>query len=270
MGPLFPFHTMILTLLNSVYAWTAGWLAVILGAAACISFYTYVVPFIIQSFLPEQDLKTKYDAEWALVTGASSGIGRALTEKLAAQGLSVVMVALDDALLDEFYLSMSSAYKDSGVSFRKVGVNLGKPGYLQEIADATADIPVQLVFNNAGFVITGLYADVALPAQLANFECNSAAPVKITHLFLNRMLNAGLPGSRSPPRRNRRPCRPPLPRRHPLLLGKHPRPRRHARLPKDRIPAHNHRLLLLQVSRPLPRPRPGLLFHLPQDAPQGL
>jgi len=42
-----------------------------------------------------------------------------------------------------------------------VGVNLGQPGqYLDEIAKATADIDVQVVFCNAGYVLTGFFVDV--------------------------------------------------------------------------------------------------------------
>ena len=41
-----------------------------------------------------------------MVTGSSSGIGRALTSKLAAQGISVVMVAIDDKLLTEVHAQM--------------------------------------------------------------------------------------------------------------------------------------------------------------------
>ena len=47
--------------------------------------YMSLVPHVIQTFLKPQDLKKKYNAKWALVTGGSSGIGKALTEKLAAQ-----------------------------------------------------------------------------------------------------------------------------------------------------------------------------------------
>jgi NADP-dependent 3-hydroxy acid dehydrogenase YdfG len=50
--------------------------------------------------LPEQDLKRKYGASWAFVTGASSGLGLAIAENLAKQGLNVVLCALDDALLE--------------------------------------------------------------------------------------------------------------------------------------------------------------------------
>jgi hypothetical protein len=77
----------------------------LVAACACfgaLSFLTFFLPFLVLAFVwKPQNLKEKYKCEWALVTGSSSGIGKVLTEKLCAQGLNVVMVALDDKLLDE-------------------------------------------------------------------------------------------------------------------------------------------------------------------------
>jgi hypothetical protein len=42
----------------------------------------------------------------------------------------------------------------------QVGVNLGKPGYLEQIAEATKDIDVQIVFCNAGYMVTGFFDSV--------------------------------------------------------------------------------------------------------------
>ena len=38
-----------------------------------------------------------------------------------------------------------------------MGANLGKPGYLPQIAEATADVNVQIVFCNAGYMVTGFF-----------------------------------------------------------------------------------------------------------------
>ena len=47
------------------------------------------------------DLKKKYNAKWALVTGAGTGIGKSIAENMALQGLNVVLVSLPDKFLDE-------------------------------------------------------------------------------------------------------------------------------------------------------------------------
>lgn len=127
----------------------------ILASLAAVVFGTYWLPKIIVSLMPTQNLKKKYGAEWALVTGSSSGIGKSLAVKLAQQGVNVVLVALQEQLLDDTFAELQSQFK--AIKFIKVGVNLGTPGYLDKIAEATKDIDVQLVFNNAGFMLTGFF-----------------------------------------------------------------------------------------------------------------
>lgn len=67
-------------------------------------------------------------------------------------------------------------------------------GYVDAIREATKDIPVQLVFNNAGYMLTGFFANLPLARLLANYECNATAGVKITHHFANRMIDEKLRG----------------------------------------------------------------------------
>jgi len=120
---------------------------------ALSSVLTFAIPYFLQAFVwnNEQNLKVKYSAKWALVTGGSSGIGRALVEKLAEQGLNVVLVALDDDLLRNFHQQIVAKYPQ--LQFRAVGCDLGTDGYMDKIKEATDDIPVNLVFNNAGSLL---------------------------------------------------------------------------------------------------------------------
>lgn len=127
----------------------------ILAISAIVVFGTYWLPKALVSLLPTQNLKKKYGAEWAVVTGSSSGIGKSLAIKLAQQGINVVLVALQENLLDETFAELQRQFKAR--EFIKVGVNLGTPGYLDKIAEATKDVDVQLVFNNAGFMLTGFF-----------------------------------------------------------------------------------------------------------------
>lgn len=79
------------------------------------------MPLLATVVLPAQNLKRKYKAEWALVTGGSSGIGRAMVEALAVQGFNVVIVALGEPLLDEAFSSIKAAFPKQ--QFRKIGTS---------------------------------------------------------------------------------------------------------------------------------------------------
>ena len=56
------------------------------------------------------NLKKKYKAEWALVTGAGTGIGKSLAEAMAKQGLNVVLVSLPDKFLEETTKELQEKY----------------------------------------------------------------------------------------------------------------------------------------------------------------
>jgi len=160
-----------------------------------ISFTTALLPALIHTFLKEQDLKKKYACKWAVVTGASSGIGRAITEKLAKQGINVVLVALNDKLLENFHATVTAQYPK--LQFRAVGVDLSsdETGYMNTIIKNTSDLDVSILFNNAGYITLGFFADLSLKRQLANMECNMVSAVKITHHFVNQMTSKRLRGA---------------------------------------------------------------------------
>ncbi|KAI9487362.1 MAG: hypothetical protein EXX96DRAFT_552852 [Benjaminiella poitrasii] len=144
---------------------------------------------------PEQNLKEKYNAKWALVTGGSSGIGAALVRKYASQGLNVVVVALDDAVLGKFKETVQKEFPN--VEFRFVGCDLSEPSgehYLAAVKEATHDIDVQILCNNAGYITTGGYADIPMKRELSNFHTNVTSGLVLTHHFADEMLNKGLRG----------------------------------------------------------------------------
>lgn len=145
------------------------------------------------AFRPVPNLKKKYDATWALVTGGGTGIGKSLCFKLASQGLNVVIVSLDDDFLKGTTNELKDAYPH--LEFRPVGCKFS-PGetYMSKIKAATDDITVQCIFNNAGYMITGFLDQTDIGKVLANIECNATSTVNITHHFLSKLVSQKLKG----------------------------------------------------------------------------
>lgn len=174
------------------FLWT--WLLNTCTIVGAVSLGTYLLTIWAQELLgkTEQDLKAKYGAKWALVTGGSSGIGLALVNRLASQGISVVIVAYPDALLPKAIETLSLKYPS--VEFRSIALDLSTPTAADVIAKDTEDLDINLVFNNAGYIKPGLFATSPLPTLLANYNTNATVTIAITHLFLNRMLAKGQKG----------------------------------------------------------------------------
>lgn len=147
----------------------------------------YLIPQIWMVVRPVPDLKKKYSAEWGLVTGAGSGIGKALAFKLASQGLDVVLVSLDDDTLMNTMKEIRKEYPKQ--EFRSVGVNFA-PGvnYMEKIAAATKDIEIPIIFSNAGFIVTGFVDQAPIGKLLANIECNATSAVNIAHHFVKPLI----------------------------------------------------------------------------------
>src|SRR5580692_9165879 len=84
---------------------------------------------------------------WALVTGASSGIGKEFARQIAASGINVVLVARRESLLLDLGTSLSSEF---GVQQRVVALDLSQDGFIDRLAEKTNDLDIGLVVSNAG------------------------------------------------------------------------------------------------------------------------
>ena len=166
----------------------------LLAAPTALWLFAYIAPLAYIRLRGTQDLKKKYGASWALVTGGSTGIGRAICEALAKQGLNVVVAALPDEHLEPAVADLAKRYASQ--EFVAVPVSFA-PGqdYLAKIAAATDDKDIQLVFNNAGFIVTGFFDTQPLGKHLANLECNATAAAAITHHFAAALLRKKLTGA---------------------------------------------------------------------------
>jgi len=148
-----------------------------------------VVPWFYGYFLrPAKDLR-RY-GEWALITGATDGIGRAMTIQIARKKINVVIVGRSASKLEEFSKELSSKYN---VQVRSVIVDFmddDLEGGLSKISQDTSDIQVGILVNNVG--ISYPYArflhevDTNLEKSLLRLNCETTT--KMIHLFLPSML----------------------------------------------------------------------------------
>jgi short-subunit dehydrogenase len=119
----------------------------------------------------------------ALVTGASSGIGLAFAERLAADGYDVVLVARDRERLDALAVRLRT---ERGVTADVLVADLADPGQRLPVAERLRD-GVDLLVNNAGYATSGEFVDTPPDVLAANLEVNVGAVLALTRAALPRM-----------------------------------------------------------------------------------
>jgi len=136
---------------------------------------------------PRPPLSERYGG-WALVTGASAGIGEAFARAAAADGMPCVLVARRRDRLEKLAAELERAH---GVETRTVPVDLAEPEGADRVADAVADLDVGLLVNNAGFGGIGRF-DKAETQRLRDMvQVNCLAVLTLAHRLLPRMIERG-------------------------------------------------------------------------------
>jgi len=136
---------------------------------------------------PPPPLRERY-GEWALVTGASAGIGAEFARAFAREGLSVVLCARRADRLAALAEELEKTWK---VGTRVVAEDLSRPGAAERVAEAVADLPLGVLVNNAGAGYAGRFDGQELARLRAMVELHCAAVVELTHRLLPGMRERG-------------------------------------------------------------------------------
>ena len=128
------------------------------------------------------------DRGTALITGASSGIGAELAKLCAAHGYDVVLVARREGILAELAAGLAARH---GVDARVLAADLAREDAPEEIARALNGVSVDVLINNAGFGVHGPFTRTNWDGERRLLQVNLLAPVRLTKLFLPRMVERG-------------------------------------------------------------------------------
>jgi short-subunit dehydrogenase len=130
------------------------------------------------------------ERETALITGASSGIGRELATVFARNDYDLVVVARREAALRELADELGETF---GVEVTVMPKDLSTPAAPRELFDAVhaAGKQVDVLVNNAGVATTQFFRDAALDDVMNILHVNAASVTAMCHLFLQPMLERG-------------------------------------------------------------------------------
>jgi uncharacterized protein len=117
---------------------------------------------------------------WALITGASSGIGKEFARQLAASGINVVLVARRENALIEVGRNIA---KDFRVQHRVIVMDVSQEGFIPKLAEFTKDLDIGLVVSNAGTGNPGEFLKLDRQLLEETLRLNTMSHLDIAHYF---------------------------------------------------------------------------------------
>ncbi len=131
--------------------------------------------------------KKKYGT-WALIAGASEGIGEAYACELAAMGLNLVLVARREALLKDLAAKLEEKFH---ISVKTIVLDLALTDRISEIFDLTSGLDIGLLVYNAALSLIGPFGDHPLEEHLKEIDINCKGTLCLAYLFGSRFKERG-------------------------------------------------------------------------------
>lgn len=129
--------------------------------------------------------KRTHYGDWALITGASSGIGEAFARSLASDGINVILVARRKEKLEKIAREIEARF---GIETLVLLQDLTEEDFLEKLIHKVGDKKVGLLINNAGFGSIGLYTNNNAEQEANMVKLHCLAPTILTHHFARLMI----------------------------------------------------------------------------------
>ncbi|MSW54098.1 MAG: SDR family NAD(P)-dependent oxidoreductase, partial [Actinobacteria bacterium] len=117
--------------------------------------------------------------KWALVTGASSGIGESFTRLLAAEGFNLILVSRDEARLNERAAGLCEKY---GAESIVIVADLATEAGCTKVEEFIANNAVEVLVNNAGFGINKPFTMSDLAKEEEVLKVLVRTPMRLMHV----------------------------------------------------------------------------------------
>ncbi len=134
----------------------------------------------------------RYQGHWAVVTGASSGLGRGIALRLAERGMKLVLTGRNEARLHETAEQIRSVVP--GVEMELVAADLASKAGVAKLLDHVGDRPVEVLVNNAGFGTYGAFAEADGGREDEEIAVDVGAVVSLSRAVLPGMIARGSGG----------------------------------------------------------------------------
>ena len=127
-------------------------------------------------------------AQWALVTGASVGIGESFTRLLASNGFNIALVARDEVRLHERAASLREKY---GVQTFVLPADLSTDAGCTSVEEYLSEFDIEVLINNAGFGINKAFSVSDLKAEQELLDVLVKTPMRLMHVVIPKMKERG-------------------------------------------------------------------------------
>ena len=134
--------------------------------------------------------KEKY-GPWALVTGATSGIGEAISDEIASRGINIVLVARKT---DELELKAAALKTKYQIDTQIVSADLSTEEGIDKVKTSTKELPIGLLTVAAGLEVNGAFEKNDIQKELKVVQININATLQLTHHFAEKMVSVGKGG----------------------------------------------------------------------------